>query len=363
MLWDRRVTFTIFFGVQEVGFSAAIDITTEKAYLFTPRYSEIYKLWMKVLSTEDVKKIYPDFEALYLDELEQWVKDFNPSTIFVNYGINTDSGLNTLIPTFKWMEEYNIENKSAHQILSDWRSIKSPQEIEIMDIAVRISSEAHIHTMKYCKPGIRESFLDSKFKAYCLETYNWKFIHYYSICAWGPNPSTLHYIINNDILPEKSMCLMDMGHALHGYGADITCCYPTDGKFTEKQAQIYNLVLKANRTVMASMKPGVSWPDMHLLAERVILQGLKELGIVKDKDLDEMIEKRVSFVFMPHGLGHLLGLDVHEVGGYCSHHPSRSDKWGLKNLRTSRLLEEGMVSVLNSIILSFDISLLNKRYE
>ena len=139
------------------------------------------------------------------------------------------------------------------------------------------------------------------------------------------------------------MCLIDMGHALHGYGADITCCYPTDGVFTEKQAQIYNLVLKANRTVMANMKPGVKWPDMHILAERVILQGLKELGIVKDKDLDEMIEKRVGFAFMPHGLGHLLGLDVHEVGGYCGHHPARSDKWGLKNLRTSRELEENMV--------------------
>jgi len=134
---------------------------------------------------------------------------------------------------------------------------------------------------------------------------------------------------------------MDMGHALHHYGADITCCYPTNGKFTEKQAQIYNIVLKANRTVMSKVKAGVSWPDMHLLAERVIMEGLKELGIVHG-DIDEMIEKRVPFIFMPHGLGHLLGLDVHEVGGYLKQYPPRSSKWGLKSLRTSRDLETGM---------------------
>lgn len=135
-----------------------------------------------------------------------------------------------------------------------------------------------------------------------------------------------------------------MGHQVHCYGADITCCYPTNGKFTEKQAQIYSLVLKANRSVMKEMKPGVSWPKMHLLAERVVLTGLKEFGIVKeDVDIEEALEARLGFVFQPHGLGHLIGLDTHDVGGYLNHTPLRSDKWGLKNLRTGRDLEENMV--------------------
>jgi len=135
---------------------------------------------------------------------------------------------------------------------------------------------------------------------------------------------------------------MDMGQAFLGYGADITCCYPTNGVFTEKQKLIYNLVLKANRTVMAQLKPGVKWPDMHILAEKVLLEGLIELGIVKG-DIDDMLDNRVCFVFFPHGLGHLLGLDAHEVGSYLPHHPPRSDKWGLKNLRFARELEEGLV--------------------
>ena len=89
--------------------------------------------------------------------------------------------------------------------------------------------------------------------------------------------------------------------------------------------------------------PGVSWVDMHLLAERVVLTGLQELGIIKpDVCIDEAVEKRVGFLFMPHGLGHFIGLDVHDVGGYLGHCPPRCEELGLKNLRTARLMEENM---------------------
>ena len=97
-------------------------------------------------------------------------------------------------------------------------------------------------------------------------------------------------------------------------------------------------MLKANRAVMAVLKPGVSWPDMQLLAERIILEGLKELGLVHG-DVQEMLDERIGFIFMPHGLGHLIGLEVHDVGGYLKNTPARIMKPGLKNLRTGRVLE------------------------
>lgn len=93
---------------------------------------------------------------------------------------------------------------------------------------------------------------------------------------------------------------------------------------------------------MDHLKPGVSWPDMHLLSERVILTGLKELGIVTG-DIEEMLEGRVGYIFMPHGLGHLIGLDVHDVGGYLKHTPPRNTKPGLKNLRCGRAMEKHML--------------------
>ena len=117
-----------------------------------------------------------------------------------------------------------------------------------------------------------------------------------------------------------------------------------NGKFTQKQADIYNLVLKANRAVMKELKPAINWTDMHKLAEAVILEGLLELGLLKSngKTVQEMVEERVGFIFMPHGLGHLIGLDVHDVGGYTSDAPERKLQPGLKNLRTGRILQNGM---------------------
>lgn len=334
--------FYYLFGVQETGCTAAIDIANEKTYLFYPKMDSVYKIWMKIKSDEDMKELYPDFEIKYTSELEQWVKDFNPAKIYVNAGVNTDSGLHTTIPTFKWLEEYTVDKTTMHDILAECRVIKSEEEIKILELANDISSEAHVHVMRQCKPGVRESYLSSKFKAYCQEHYNCKILPYPNICACGPNPSTLHYNVNDDILPDKTMCLMDMGHAVHCYGADITVSYPTNGKFTEKQAAIYNLVVKANREVMDAIKPGVTWPEMHLLAERITLTGLKELGILKG-DVEEALEARVGFLFQPHGLGHLIGLDTHDVGGYLPNHPPKSDKWGLKNLRTARPLKKNMV--------------------
>ena len=131
--------------------------------------------------------------------------------------------------------------------------------------------------------------------------------------------------------------LTDQGHSFHHYCSDVTISFPVNGKFTEKQAQIYNLVLKSSRAVFAELKEGSDWVEMHKLAERTILEGLVELGCLTG-DVDEMMAKRIGFIFMPHGLGHLIGLDVHDVGGYLSTTPKRNPEPGLANLRTSRVL-------------------------
>jgi len=121
----------------------------------------------------------------------------------------------------------------------------------------------------------------------------------------------------------------------------VTTSWPVNGKFTEKQANIYNLVLKASRAVFSELRPGTDWVGMHRLAERIILGGLVDLGCLTG-DVDEMMEKRIGFLFMPHGLGHLIGLDTHDVGGYLPSTPERAKQPGLKNLRTARIIDEGL---------------------
>lgn len=134
-----------------------------------------------------------------------------------------------------------------------------------------------------------------------------------------------------------------MGANYFGYAADITCTFPVDGKFTADQKLVYEAVLDANLAVTNSAKPGVKWPDMHLLAVRVLLTKLKEGGLLQG-DVNKMVEDGLGYIFQPHGLGHLLGLDVHDVGGYLTDSPQRLQKpVGLHQLRTSRILREGMV--------------------
>lgn len=110
--------------------------------------------------------------------------------------------------------------------------------------------------------------------------------------------------------------MFDMGGEYYCYASDITCSYPVNGKFTPEQRMIYETVLKASRAVMEAARPGVSWVDMHMLAERTILRELQRHGLVREGDIEEMMAVRLSAVFMPHGLGHMMGVDVHDVGGY-----------------------------------------------
>ncbi|VDK47704.1 unnamed protein product [Cylicostephanus goldi] len=133
-----------------------------------------------------------------------------------------------------------------------------------------------------------------------------------------------------------------MGPEYACYASDVTTSFPANGKFTDKQKIVYNAVLDANRSVFKAAKPGVRWTDMHMLAEKVILTHLKNAGLLTG-DVDAMLAARIGAVFMPHGLGHFLGLDVHDCGGYLGDATPRSKLPGLSSLRVTRTLKERMV--------------------
>lgn len=185
---------------------------------------------------------------------------------------------------------------------------------------------------------------------------------YTCICASGGNGATLHYghagAPNSRTIKDGDICLFDMGCEYNCYGSDITCSFPANGRFTEDQKFIYNTVLKSNRAVMAATKPGVSWKSMHLLADRIHLNALTRHGLLKG-NVDDMMEKSLGAVFMPHGLGHFLGIDTHDVGGYLEGEPPRSTLPGLKSLRTARILKEKMVLTIEPGIYFID-ALLDK---
>jgi Xaa-Pro dipeptidase len=334
------------FATLEPGCYATLDVDSGKASLFVPKLHESYMIWSgSIEPPEFFKNRYQLDEAYYVDEIVSVLEGKKPKVLLTLKGLNTDSKCETKEATFPGIEMFTVDNKILHPIIAECRVFKTNAELKVLRYANKISSEAHKKVMKNIKPGMYEYQAESLFKDYCYAQGGMRHVGYTCICGSGHNGSILHYghagAPNDKQIKDGDMCLFDMGGEYYCYVSDITCSFPANGKFSEKQKLIYNAVLRSNRAVMSACKPGVKWGDMHMLAEHVLLEDLKAAGLLTG-DVDEMMKVRLGAVFMPHGLGHLMGLDVHDVGGFPQG-VSRLEGPGISNLRTARTLEERMV--------------------
>lgn len=281
-------------------------------------------------------------------------------------GTNTDSGLDTIEAHFDGIDKFQTDNAILHDHMAELRVVKTAEEIEVIRYTNNISSQAHIEVMKSIRPGMTEYQLESIFRHFCYFNGGARHMSYTCICGSGINGSVLHYghaaAPNDKTVQDGDMCLFDMGCEYYCYSSDITCSFPANGKFTPDQRIIYETVLKASRTVIDAVKPGVSWRDMHLLAERVLLEQLLHHGLLQGS-VEEMMKVRLGYIFMPHGLGHLMGIDVHDVGGYLDSCPPRSDELGLKQLRTSRVLQKNTVLTIEPGLYFIETQLDNAKQD
>ncbi|EFJ17439.1 hypothetical protein SELMODRAFT_114689 [Selaginella moellendorffii] len=361
-LFRQESFFAYLFGVREPGFYAAIDIATGQSILFVPRLDPDYAVWLgEIHPPSFFKEKYGVDAAYYVDEMVSVLRKFDAS-LYLLHGLNTDSNRYCKPATFQGIEGFEQDTKVLHPVLSECRVIKSELELELLRYVNEVSSAAHVKVMRSAQPGLKEYQLESTFQHYCYMEGGCRECSYTCICATGENrqevlsfslntflvflySAVLHYghaaAPNDQIASDGAMALLDMGAEYHFYGSDITCSFPVNGKFTEKQRLIYTGVLEAQKAVISKMKPGISWVAMHKLAETKILEALKTAGCLKG-NVEDMMENRLGAVFMPHGLGHFLGLDTHDPGGYPQG-MSRINERGLVSLRTVRTLEAGML--------------------
>lgn len=349
-LFRQGSYFAYLFGVREPGFYGAIDVSSGQSFLFTPRLPADYAVWLgEIKPLSYFKERYMVDTVSYVDEIVHVL--YNNSRLsgkpllYLLYGLNTDSHKFSKPAELERMEEFDTDLHTLHPILTECRIIKSEMELAVIQYANDVSSEAHVEVMRKVRAGMKEYQLESIFLHHIYMFGGCRHCSYTCICATGENSSVLHYghaaAPNDRTLNNGDMALLDMGAEYHFYGSDITCSFPVNGKFTKDQIVIYNAVLKAHDAVMTAMQPGVNWIDMHKLAEKTILECLRTVGIICG-DIEDMMCRRLGAVFMPHGLGHFLGLDTHDPGGYTKG-MERSKEPGLKALRTIRELKEGMV--------------------
>ena len=199
---------------------------------------------------------------------------------------------------------------SDRSLLDGARLVKTQAELTIMHHSAQIATAAHTRAMRVCMPGLKESHLKAEIEH--VFTFNGNSAPSYgTIVAGGVNGLCLHHPADNSLLKDGDMVLIDAGCEVSGYASDITRTFPINGRFTEAQRQIYELVLASQTAAIATVKPGATMQDLDKACSAVLEAGLVSLGFAMGKKSATTISLREVF---PHGLGHWLGLDVHDVG-------------------------------------------------
>lgn len=209
-------------------------------------------------------------------------------------------------------------------ILGEMRLHKTEEEAEYMQRAATIAAEAHILAMKKVRPGMNENQVESLMEAYMRDK-GASGVAYNSIIGGGDNATILHYVENNMPLKDGDLILIDAGAEYQGYASDITRTFPVNGKYTKAQREVYDVVLDVQEQCIEYTKTGNTVKRRQELSIELLTEGMKKLGLLKGNTKD-LIKKKSYMKYYMHGVGHYLGLDVHDAGRYFTDQGAKSSK-------------------------------------
>lgn len=342
-------SFLYFFGLDTPGLAAVIDVEGDKEILFGEDVSVEDIVWMGDIPSikerarkAGLKNTAPlkDLEDVLKTALQQgkkihYLPPYRPETALkIEEFLGIHHGL---------AKEYC--SKELIKAIVTQRSVKIKEEIEEMEKAHQVTYEMHTAAMKMTKPGLYEREIVGKIEGISFS--NGCGLAFPTILTI--NGQILHNPYHGNILKEGRLIVNDSGaeSEMH-YAADITRTFPVTGKFTPQQKDIYEIVLEAQIKAIKSIKPGVRFRNIHIKAAKIMAAGLKELGLIKG-DVNEAVKAGAHALFFPHGLGHMVGLDVHDMEdlgeefvGY-DERTKRSKQFGLSHLRFARELHPGFV--------------------
>ena len=255
------------------------------------------KIFDEVLSLDKFANYYQkqinQAENLYIDFQDSNSKEFNFSHLKKNH-----LTLNIL---------------DLDPLLAKMRVIKDQDEIKKITTSCNISIKAHKKVIKKINNLDYEYNIEALF-AFEFKNNNATFA-YEPIIANSNNATFLHYNKNNQPLQKNKLVLLDVGAEYQGYAADITRTFPTSGKFTQEQKEIYNIVLNAQKEAISLIKPGVNFSSLQKVAQKIITLGLINIGLIKEDFKKAIIDKKYQDFYM-HSIGHFLGLDTHDAGSF-----------------------------------------------
>jgi Xaa-Pro aminopeptidase len=342
-------SFLYFFGLDFPGLSAIIDFDSGEEIIFGDDVDIDDIIWMgpQVTIKENAAKVGVGHTAP-MNKLAEFLQNALNKGRKIHYlppyRADNKIKLEALlgIPASKLQDYVSIELIKA---VVDLRSVKEPCEIEELKIACATGYEMHVTAMKMAQPGVWEQHIAGAIEG--VAAAGGSMISFPIILS--QNGETLHNHDHSQYLKKGRLMLTDAGAetTMH-YASDFTRTVPVGGKFSQKQREIYEIVLAANNEATKLTTPGVTYKSVHLAAAEVIASGLKDLGIMKG-DVKEAVSNGAHALFFPHGLGHMMGLDVHDMEDMGQNNvgfdeeTTPSDQFGLAALRLGRRLEPGFV--------------------
>ncbi len=339
-------TFLYFFGLPYADLNAIIDIDNNKEIIFGDELTIDAIVWMGTQPTLKEKG-----ESI-------GINDIRPSAELADYLKKVSEKKQTIhyLPTYRaehqvkllnWLNVYpGTEKPSIDFIMGvvNQRIYKTEEEIVEIEKACVVTADMHLTAMRMVRPGIRESEIAAAVaEAAYANDYQLSFPIIATI-----NGQTLHNHYHGNMIKSGDMLLLDAGAETEmGYAGDMSSTIPADSRFTTRQKEIYDIAVAAHEVAVGALRPGILFEDVYDLSLKVIMEGLKGLGFVKGDPM-EAVKAGAAALFMPCGLGHMMGLDVHDMENlgevYVGYNGRpKSTQFGRKSLRLGRELEQGFV--------------------
>ena len=342
-------SFLYYWGINEPNLAAVIDIKKNKEIIFGDNRSLDDIIWMGFDDTiENKAESVGVANTKPMEKLCSYVQKKNSRGYEIHYLPQYRADNIILLHNLLKMKIDEINKNASLKLIKSviqQRLIKSDEEVAEIEKALDISYDMNLTAMKEIKAGIKEREVCGKVKGVAVSKGNGvSFPIIFSV-----NGEILHNHSHENIMENGQIAVLDSGTETSlGYASDTTRTIPVSGKFTDKQKEVYNIVLQSQLEAIKMMKPGVKYKEIHLHAAKVIAKGLKELGIMKG-NTDKAVNDGAHALFFPHGLGHMLGLDVHDMENlgedYIGYDKTlkRSNQFGLAYLRFAKPLAQGYV--------------------
>lgn len=289
----------------------------------------------KVSGPERAMQLYGMDDAFPIADIDDIIPGLIEGKSKLYYAMGVRSEFDTQV--IDWVNSIAANRRSGSQppgefvqlgqYLHELRLFKSGKELEVMRKAAEITAEAHGRILAITEPGMYEYELEAELE-YTFARNGARSPAYPSIVGGGNNACVLHYIQNDEQLRKGDLVLVDAGGEYESYAADVTRTFPVDGKFSDAQVELYEIVLKAQHAAIEQVQPGNLWNQPHDAAVREITIGLVKLGLLQG-DVEALIEDGSYMRYYMHKTGHWLGLDVHDVGEYQIEGESRVFEAGM----------------------------------